>query len=279
MSQPLHKDGQLRSLARKMGVGKFVLEHVITPGQRLADKRFPDQDTEVRVNGHRLLVFSPRTNLIGRALYQHGVWEPAVTNVIERKARSGMVALDVGADIGYYALQLSRLVGPSGRVVAFEPIPEARKRLEHNIALNAAKNIEVSGYALGNEPGTVYLEDPLKKSRINLNKTSAGERDIEVSIKRLDDLVDEMNLPSIDIVKMDIEGAEHLALLGMEQSLRKFRPILIVEVHNHFLPQFGSSSQQLLTWLRTLGYEITPVDSAESEENVTLTVCCESSRP
>lgn len=258
-----------------MGVGSFVLNHVITPAQKFADKRFPNQDTEVQVNGHKLLVFSPRTNLIGRALYQHGIWEPAVTNVIERKARTGMIALDVGADIGYYALQLSRLVGPSGKVIAFEPIPEARKRLEHNIALNAVKNVEVSGYALGNEAGTVYLEDPLKKSRINLNKTSAGERDIEVSIKRLDDLIDGMNLPSIDIVKMDIEGAEHLALLGMEQSIRKFRPILIVEVHNHFLPLFGSSSQQLLNWLKTLGYEITSVDAAETEAHVTLTVCCE----
>lgn len=262
-----------------MGVGSFVLNHVITPGQRLVDKRFPDQDTEVQINGHKLLVFSPRSNLIGRALYQHGVWEPAVTQVIERKARPGMIALDVGADIGYYALQLSRLVSSTGKVIAFEPIPAARHRLEHNIELNGLTNIEVCGYALGNQPGTVYLEDPLQKSRINLNKSSAGERDIEVPIKRLDDLVGELNLPSVDIVKMDIEGAEHLALLGMEQSLRRFRPILIVEVHNHFLPLFGSSSEQLLTWLQTLGYEITQVDSSETVDNVTLTVCCEASRP
>ncbi|HKO42639.1 MAG TPA: FkbM family methyltransferase [Pyrinomonadaceae bacterium] len=269
----------MRAILRRAGVGRFLLNHIITPSQQIANRRFPDRDTEVQINGHRLLVFSPRTNLIGRALYQNGVWEPAVTDAIEKKTRPGMVAIDVGADIGYYALQMSRLAGRQGRVIAFEPIPAARHHLEHNIELNGLTNIEVCGYALGNEAGTVYLEDPLKKSRINLNKSSAGERDIEVSIKRFDDLVGEMNLPSVDIVKMDIEGAEHLALLGMEQSIRRFRPILIVEVHNHFLPLFGSSSQQLLSWLKTLGYEITQVDSSETVDNVTLTVCCEFSRP
>lgn len=265
----------LRSHLRRAGFGQFVLEHVITPSQQLADKRFPDRDTEVQINGYKLLVFSPRTNLIGRALYQDGIWEPPVTEAIEKLTRPGMIALDVGADIGYYALQMSRLVGPEGRVIAFEPIPAARERLKHNIALNSCTNIEISEYALGNQEGKVYLEDPFEKSRLNLNKSAGAAGDIEVSIKRLDDLVEQMNLPSVDIVKMDIEGAEHQALLGMEQTLRRFHPILIVEVHNHFLPLFGSTSKELLSWLTSLNYQITPVDSTGTEENVTQTVSCE----
>lgn len=266
-----------REFLRRMGVGKFLLEHVITPSQHLADKRFPDKDTVVRINGHKLLVFSPRNNLIGRALYQNGVWEPPVTEAIEKLTRPGMIAIDVGADIGYYTLQMSRLVGPQGRVVAFEPIPDARRRLEHNIALNGCKNIEVSEYALGNQEGTVYLEDPFKKSRLNLTKSSGEEGDIKVSIKRMDDLAEQMNLPSVDIVKMDIEGAEHEALLGMESILKKHHPILIVEVHNRFLPLFGTTAQDLLNWLKSLNYQITPVDSTQSEDNVTQTVSCQSS--
>lgn len=266
----------VRTAVRRAGIGRFILQHVITPSQKLADKRFPDRDTLVRINGHRLLVFSPRNNLIGRALYQTGVWEPPVTAAIEELARPGMIALDVGADIGYYSLQMSRLVGPAGRVIAFEPIPDARRRLEHNIALNDCKNIEVSEYALGNQEGTVYLEDPFKKSRLNLNKSSGTAGDIKVSIKRMDDLVEQMKLSSVDIIKMDIEGAEHEALLGMEQTLKKFHPILIIEVHNKFLPLFGSNSEELLGWLKTLNYQITPVDALETEENVTQTVCCQS---
>ena len=190
-------------------------------------------------------------------------------------ASPGMVALDVGADIGYYTLQLSRLVGPTGQVVAFEPIPKARERLEHNIAANGLLNIIVSELALGNQNGTVYLEDPFKKSRLNLNKTTAGHEDIKVSIRRMDALVGEMNLASVDLVKIDVEGAEHEVLRGMEQTLRRFHPVLIVEVHHQFLPQFASTAEALLEWLNCLGYEINSVEPEAVTDNVvTSTVWC-----
>jgi FkbM family methyltransferase len=186
-----------------------------------------------------------------------------------------MIALDVGADIGYYTLQLSSLVGSNGQVVAFEPIPKARERLEHNIATNQRTNIVVSELALGNQDGTVYLEDPFKKSRLNLNKTAAGEHDIKVTIRRMDDLVSEMNLPAVDLVKIDVEGAEHEVLRGMEQTLKRFRPVLVVEVHHQFLLQFGSTAASFLEWLAGLGYEISSVEPEAVTDNVvTSTVCC-----
>jgi FkbM family methyltransferase len=248
---------------------------VITPAQKLSTLRLPDRDVTVDSLGNRLLVFSPRRNFIGSALYRTGVWEPAVTAAIADITRPGMVALDVGADIGYYTLQLSRLVGPSGRVVAFEPIPKARERLVHNIRGNGRTNIIVSELALGNQEGTVYLEDPFTKSRLNLNKTTAGERDIKVTIRRMDDLFSKLKLPSVDLIKIDVEGAEHEVLRGMEQTLRRFHPVIIVEVHNQFLPQFGSTAAGLLEWLADLGYEINPVEPEAVTDNVvTSTVCC-----
>jgi FkbM family methyltransferase len=237
--------------------------------------RLPDRDVTVESLGNQLLVFSPRKNFIGSALYRTGVWEPTVTAAIADLARPGMVALDVGADIGYYTLQLSRLVGPTGQVVAFEPIPKARERLEHNITTNGRTNIVVSELALGNQEGTVYLEDPFKKSRLNLNKTTAGEGDIKVTIRRLDDLAGEMKLSSVDLVKIDVEGAEHEVLRGMEQLLKRFHPVLVIEVHHQFLPQFGSTAEALLAWLAGLGYEINSVEPEAVTDNVvTSTVCC-----
>src|SRR5215813_4683130 len=265
----------VRQLMRKLGVGPVVLNYVITPAQRLARLRLPDRDVTVESLGNQLLVFSPRKNFIGSALYRTGVWEPAVTATISELARPGIVALDVGADIGYYTLQLSRLVGPTGQVVAFEPIPKARERLEHNIIANGRSNVVVSELALGNQEGTVYLEDPFKKSRLNLNKTTAGDEDIKVTIRRMDDLVGEMNLPSVDLVKIDVEGAEHEVLRGMEQTLGRFHPVLIVVVHHHFLPQFASTAELLFEWLRGLSYEINSVEPEAVTDNVvTSTVCC-----
>ena len=129
----------------------------------------------------------------------------------------------------------------------------------------------MSPYALGNQEGQVFLEDPFTKSRLNLVRTSAGKEDISVSIKRMDDLIQEMDLPAVDIIKMDIEGAEHEALRGMEQTLRRFHPVLIVEVHNEFLPLFGSSAEELFNWLSTLGW-ITRW--SRRADNADLTVCC-----
>jgi FkbM family methyltransferase len=249
------------------------LKYVIVPLQTIWGLRFPDRDKEVQTLVGRLLVFSPRKNLIGQALYACGVWEPEVTATIASETKPGMIALDVGADIGYYSMHFSRLVGKAGRVIAFEPIPKARERLVHNIALNKLDNIEVSEFALGNQEGIVFLEDPFTKSRVNLKKTTGGAHDIQVSIKRFDDLIDG-SLPSIDIIKMDIEGAEHEALRGMEQTLRRCKPVIVLEVHNHFLPLFNSTSDALLDWLSKLGYEIRTVEVDGPEDARTTTVCC-----
>lgn len=265
-----------RTLLKRLGVGKFLLDYWFTPVQRLAALRLPARDIEVNSKNGRLLVFSPRNNPIGRALYDTGVWEPEVTDTIESATRPGMIALDVGADIGYYSLQMSKLVGSEGQVVAFEPIPKARKRLLHNLAINGCTNVTVSEFALGNREGVVYLEDPFSKSRLNLSKTEGGEGDIKVSLKRFDDLVKDLNLPSVDIIKMDIEGAEHEALRGMEESLRRFRPVLVVEVHNHYLPLFSSSAEALLKWLADLGYEVSFIESNSTSANeVTSSIYCQ----
>src|SRR5215472_11988319 len=112
---------QVRSILRRAGVGRFLLNYVFTPAQKLAELQYPDNDVSVKLGHHTLKVFSPRNNRIGRALYKDKIWEPEVTTVIEKNTRAGMVALDVGADIGYYTLNLARLVGAQGRVIAFEP--------------------------------------------------------------------------------------------------------------------------------------------------------------
>src|SRR5581483_11730882 len=210
---------QVRTILRRAGVGRFLLNYVFTPAQKISELKYPDSDVSIKVGHHTLQVFSPRKNRIGRALYTDRIWEPEVTEVIEQNTKAGMTALDIGADIGYYTLNLARLVGPKGSVVAFEPIPKARERLRHNISANGYENILISEYALGNQEGVVYLEDPFNASRISLTKDEGGARDIKVDIKRLDDLIGELGIDKVDIIKMDIEGAEHEALRGMEKTL------------------------------------------------------------
>jgi len=268
----------MRAFLRKAGVGKFLYNYFFTPAQKIRELKYPDKDVPVKVGEHTLTVFSPRRNRIGRALYIDRIWEPEVTTVIQKNTQPGMIALDVGADIGYYTVNLAKRVGPGGRVIAFEPIPAARERLLQNIATNGYKNITVSEYALGNQDGIVYLEDPLTKSRISLTKSegnSNGTKDIKVIIKRMDDLIGDLGLDRIDIVKMDIEGAEHEALRGMEQSLRKYKPMLVIEVHHEYLPFFSSTAEAVLDWLKGIGYKIEQIDEGEMDpSHAARTFCC-----
>ena len=265
----------MRAALRKAGVGKFLLNYVFTPAQKIGEMRYPDRDVAIQIGSHKLNVFSPRKNRIGRALYVNRIWEPEVTKALDENTKPGMVALDVGADIGYYTLNLARRVGLKGRVIAFEPIPDARQRLEENIDLNGYQNITISEYALGNQEGVVYLEDPFNKSRISLTKSNGGSKDIKVTIKRMDDLINDLGLDRIDIVKMDIEGAEHEALRGMEQSLRKYKPVLVIEVHKHYLPLFDSTTDDLRSWLSGLDYKIERIEEAGNQmSDFAETVLC-----
>src|SRR5689334_9004286 len=106
-----HRRSLLRRIARNLGLGRLLLKGIIQPLQRLDRYRLPDRACVLKVQGFDLEVISPRRNRIGESLYRYGVWEQAVTDTIKGTAKTGMTALDVGADIGYYTVLLSRLAG------------------------------------------------------------------------------------------------------------------------------------------------------------------------
>ena len=96
-------------------------------------------------------------DVIQRAIYLHGVWEPDITSWVRQFLRPGAVAVDIGANTGYYALLFSRLVGPTGRVVCFEPVPSIFGQLQDNLERNASTNVEPVRAALGEHPGTIEV--------------------------------------------------------------------------------------------------------------------------
>ena len=83
----------------------------------------------------------------------------------------------------------------------------------------------------------------------------------------MDDLVNDLRLDKIDIIKMDIEGAEHEALRGMKQTLLKYKPILVIEVHHEFLPFFNSTAEAVRGWLKDLGYGVETIDEAMIDQS------------
>ena len=115
---------------------------------------------------------------------------------------------------------------------------------------NALAAPGVDARALGSQPGKFILEKPLEVSRINPDKTAPGPDDIEVQVVRGDDVFAESGWPSLDLIKLDVEGAVLGILRGLAGVLQRHRPALILEIHGPYLPMFGASGEEVVEWLR-----------------------------
>lgn len=252
------------------------LKSVLTSLRRRYFKtELPDEDVVLVSNGMQIRVRNPRVSAIGRSIFNTGLWEPEVSEVVESIVTPGMTVIDVGADIGYYTLLLARLVGPSGKVLAFEPIPAAKANLDFNVELNHLDTVQTFPVALFDKSGESLLEDPLRVSRINLVKKTATGNDITVPLVVFDESRLAFGVERLDFVKIDVEGAELNVLKGMEHTLRMFHPLILIEIHSSPLGNFGFTPSDLMDFLGAHAYQITPVDAPELDfAKGNLTVIC-----
>ncbi len=194
--------------------------------------------------------------LVGEPVRQ-GRYEPEVCALFRRLLRPGMNVLDLGANIGFFTLLAASLVGPSGHVQAVEPNPANARLLEASRRANSFGQVSILQVAAGREHGLLVLHTAYS------NGTTAGLPDSVAAVLnaqtvpalRLDDV-----LPAsrpINLVKIDVEGAEYLALCGCEAMLRRDRPPIISEFSPGLIPGIsGVEGEAYLRWLIGLGYTI-----------------------
>ena len=225
----------------------------------------------VNVNGIKMAVM-PNDKGISEELIMWGTHEPLATEILERELAPDMVCIDIGANIGYYVLLESKIISKNGKVIAIEPVPSSFGLLKRNIALqeintsgstsrNDNNNIEVYNLAIGDVDGKV---DFVITQFSNLNRVlRENERkrynvDISdittVASKRLDTFVSERQIGSIDFIRMDVEGHENKIIKGMQQTLMKYKPRLMIEVHKDYLGTRGTID--FLLELKSYGYEL-----------------------
>lgn len=160
-------------------------------------------------------------------LYLQGEKFMADLALISPHLRPGMVAIDVGANIGYLAMYLRHRIGPSGELFCFEPEPENYAELEANLRRNHLDNCHAIGAAVGAQEGTVSFARGL-----NGHVTPEGTPGISVPVITLDTFVEQRSLPRVDFVKIDVEGFEVDVLNGMKALLsRPDKPLMYIEVH------------------------------------------------
>ena len=166
--------------------------------------------------------------------------------------REGMTVMDIGANWGLYSLLISRAVGPSGKVYAFEPVPEIFARLKEHIALNNATNVVPVPIALSDEKGAAKMS--VKGGSSSLFRHVSDEF-VEVRVERLDDFVEREGIERVDAIKIDVEGAELKVISGADKTIRHNKPILMVEIHAVTLPAAGTTPEELFETIVSYGYD------------------------
>jgi len=142
---------------------------------------------------------------------------------------SGDVFLDVGAHIGKYTIPAAKRVGRNGLVIAIEPHPENYKTLTENIKLNDLNNVIALNIAAWKEEGILKLFIGDTHGRHSV-KRCLGLGYVEVRAKALDEVIDQLKVRRVNLIKIDVEGAELEVLKGLARTLEKYRPTVIVEV-------------------------------------------------
>lgn len=160
-----------------------------------------------------------------------GRWEPTAQALFCDLVGAGEVVYDLGANTGLHSLLFTKLVGPGGKVHAFEPLPDNVRAIQVVRDLNQAWNLEVVERAIGDREGQASFKvgrHPKQGSLVGIGCETGLE--LEVQVTTLDAFVDTSRSPP-DFVKIDIEGAESAALRGFERGLDALRPSLLIDLH------------------------------------------------
>ncbi|MEZ6115772.1 MAG: FkbM family methyltransferase [Pirellulaceae bacterium] len=206
---------------------------------------------------------------IAREVFFTGRYEPQETILLQRLLNAGQTFVDVGANWGYFSLLAAQVVGANGKVLSCEPDPRLYSLLQSNLQRNHLRQVHALQLAISNQHGTAQLqgfeEDQgnwgVSRIRVSTEPDDLPQNTFTAQTQPLDDVLDQLGIKTVDLVKLDIEGAEALALQGMRTGLREHRyRLLLVEFHPTLLPEFGTSAAELADQICEAGYTALVVD-------------------
>jgi FkbM family methyltransferase len=209
------------------------------------------------LDGFQMVVRSDEE--VGREVYYKGVFEGEETAFLKSVVGKSSVCFDVGANISYYSLLFASLI-PQGSVHSFEPIPLNYHILCASSLLNGFSNVHANLCAVGDREGEaefVISTDSAYSSLVDTGRKPAAKT-IAVPITTLDTYCDKNNVGKIDVLKVDVEGAEGKVLSGAEQIMRdpKSRPrTVMLELYEPMLAQYGTSVENISRKMKCFGYE------------------------
>jgi FkbM family methyltransferase len=219
----------------------------------LCARTLPAYQGTIRLpNGSRLTLDSRQK--AERWLLFSGSYQPAVTAWLRAKTAPGAYCLDVGANLGFYTIQLAHWAGATGRVMGFEANPAMAIKVREQIAANAFAHAQIIERAVSDQPGSVTFHIATDPGKSSLQADHAATlAQVTVEATTLDAAVSAAGWSRLDVIKMDIEGHDCYGLRGAQHSLRQFRPCLVFEYSASTPPEVAA---EVFDLLESLSYRL-----------------------
>jgi FkbM family methyltransferase len=184
-----------------------------------------------------------------------GIYEPHMQSLITKVVKKGGVFYDIGANVGFYSLLASTMVFP-GKVYAFEPVAENVRYIQRHLTLNDIPNVEVLELAICDQVGTSTFQEEETRAMGHLQ----AEGKTRVQTTTLDSLLQAQLIEPPQCIKMDIEGAELIALRGASECIQRHRPIIFLATHGRDMET--ECGRLLSSW----GYELQNISDSTSTD-------------
>lgn len=210
--------------------------------------------------------FSGNTSdLIQRFIYYFGVWEPSLTHWLSKRLKPGDTFIDVGANIGYFSLLASSLVGEGGKVLSIEASPSIFGRLKDNLERNGARNVRALNVAVSNRGGklSIYRAPMGNIGETSIFQGDGKEFECEVDAMPLENILAHEERKNLGVVKIDVEGAEYLVLDGMRNLIHECADLdVVVEINAHRLKEHGRTPADLFGLFESEGYKAYSIENS-----------------
>ena len=209
---------------------------------------------------------------VQRQIYYWGVYEPVESWIFTNLVKPGHIVIDAGANVGQYSMLASTLVKPDGAVHAFEPAQINRLKMAMNLVRNRVGNVSLNDLALWDLPEELLMSlDLADQKQRNFGAFAASKKSAvdepltvlsnSVAAIRLDDYVQQQGLTAVNVIKMDIEGSETRALNGARATLKKYRPLILMELNQQAARSQGGELLDLWRLLvDDLKYDLYPIE-------------------
>lgn len=223
-----------------------------------------------------LITLDPKNGYIDEKIFDKGYFEEEMLDAFLSYLRPGMTFVDIGANIGQHTLFVSRVVGPTGSVISFEPIPHLYEQIKRSVEANAMTNVNLLNLGCGEKESSMTLY--INKANIGASSVIAPSKDnkeekVTIHIIKAEDKL--LPYKKIDLIKIDVEGYEYQALLGLEKIIERDKPVLFIEYTPTFYKRSRVKDKEddgilLLSLLQKYGYKIRDLEGKFIYDSIDL---------